>query len=385
MVKYKSKRQAIPAKGFYGNAIHVVKKVASSKAARTIAAHAYKRMKGSYTKTQKKANTKALEISQHNDLSRYNMGLVSMGPKKRIRSIGKYKYRETAQHVMQGSQGFQNIDYIEVLFTRSKLVGSVSNLRANRLQSASDFYQLNPYSNRPTTTYFPGPPPAVEEQDKMAIQSVNCQYDFLSLSNVAQVVDFYLITPKYDTNFEPIGAWIQALGNEALGEGVITSANVTTTTTMVAGKDDINAYGNDPQKCRPWNKLWRVLKKKTFVLQPGDQRCYSATIRYNKVCSKQMFTSNRTAQFIKGYTVYPMIIAKSGLVGIQDGSTGTAVEVAHAATKVGVSSNYVINFASLPATRFTTSRREEGLVQQDILDSTNIVDDTDQVKDQTFA
>lgn len=344
------------------------------------------RKTASKTKTALRKKQKiSQEISQHNDLSRKWVGAYSLGKRSFPKTLGKYMYYNMNEWVLEGTQGRQIIDWPEAIMTRYWLVGDTSDVRSERVRLPDDIYQLNPYSTAPTNALYSGPQPAVSDQALLNVQKIRTNLDLLSMTDVAQIVDVYWLTPKFDTNLDPNTMWNNIADSLSLGQAAATNATNLTNLTAGAGLARKDNWGANPFSNRAFGKSWRLLRKVSVVLQPGDQRNYTVHFNYNKVLKRDTFSTNRVSHYLKDLTIFPLIVARAGMVGIKAAEDADATEVGYGVPKVGVIHNQHITFGAMQANSFTTSRVYKGIIENDTTDVKQIIDDVDEVNIQTLA
>lgn len=344
-----------------------------------------KRYPGKYRKYNKSKDQ--IEISQHNDLSMHSAGICRMPGGQYHKTLGEYKYRVITQFTdLSGQTGRQLLlNGIERIFSRSQIIGNTATSASAPDQFPDDLFLLNPNSTRGTNTLFPGPADPVSFNDYLYIKSVKFDTKVLSLTNVAQKVTAYWLTPNYDTDLTPQQSWTEIVNGKNLSQGPAGTRPTLLTLAAIGGADGPLAIGANPFEHIEFRKQWKVMFKQVFVLQPGDQRAISGTIVYNKAISRKTFLNVRKTEYLKGFTVFPFIIVEAGLVGISS-TTGTrSAEVSTAVPFVGVFSDYLLRFGSLPESRNSTNRLVEHHIVNDTTDVTAFVNSVDQEQIQTLV
>lgn len=334
----------------------------------------------SWTKTKTKTSEERMlmNISQHNDLSLKRLGTVKVGKQEKPKVQGIYRYRNQAQWVIVGTQGRQVTDFPECILTRAMLVGSTDATRSERYRVPDDFFTLNPYVTAPASTIYPGPVPVVPGNDVLNVRGVKTTFEILSMSKVAQVVKVYWLTPKFDTDVNPIDFWNQLVNKKNMTQGIAPFVNDIATASVAAGGATINDVNNTPFSHVEFNKAWKVVKKAMVVLQPGDQHNFSLNFQINSVISRITLTDLRKDMFMKGISVFPMVIVRAGLVKLEVNPDDTG-EVSYAQPKIGIVHNQEITFGALPPSRLSTNRIHIGIAQNDFTNDKKIINDTDDV------
>jgi len=347
----------VAAKVFYG-AGKAIKTIIKKKVAGKQKAKAKNGSKTMLTKKKKAAST---TMSVHNDLSVRNLGTVKVGKQGYYRSLGTYSYRNTNQWLMTATQGLSCIDYPEIIGTRDHFVGNVSNVRNARGLVPDDLFALNPYVKMPTTSpIFPLATPTIPDTDKLWLKSAKTKMSLLSMTTVAQIVQVYWCTPVTDTNANPIDCYYAAVADEASGQNAQVKANDLGDTTAGEGWEEPDHWGAKLFSKKAILKTWRCLKTKTVILQPGDQMHLALNIQFNTMLERSSMLSMRSNSFLKGITVFPVLITSAGMVAVT--ADGVAPEVAYAGPKVGVIHDYTYTFAAVPVNQRSVSRAYNGTI-----------------------
>jgi hypothetical protein len=319
-----------------------------------------------------------ISISQHNDLSNHGLPDIMLGPRKsKYKSMGAFHYTFTSEFVQNIGQGYQAVDILNSIFTQQAIVGVSSTNRLQKEKLSDDLFALNPWVVVPTSPLFPSSIYNPIAQDRILVKDVECTVEMLSMENVPQAVDLYVVTPKFDDARDPVNVWVEGLVDTALGQGFDTPANLIGTATATPGGQSINNYGSTPHPVRLFRRLYKVVHVKSVVLQPGDQYNLKFKIIYNKVLQKNIFQIDRNQQYLAGWTVNIMVVAKGGLVGITSAAGIGAGEVGHSTVKVGYAMHYKYNLGALPTTRIETQRIFQGQLVNDITNVQQKVNDID--------
>lgn len=342
--------------------------------------NAYNRFRAKRIKTASKGGYRMMkmEMSSHNDMTIHSMPNVYLkGKPYRGKTTSTLTHIEDYQASNSIGQGYQSVDLLEHIANHPKLIGQAVADRAQANYSVFNPYKLETAGGRinmDSGVYDSRPP-----QMRMLYKSVTATYEFVSLVNIPIVLELLLCTPAFDTAYNPVEVWNNAVTNdaqlypnEAQGQ---TSYGASTT---VVGRPATNSYGNEPYHHRDFNKQWNILAKKIFILQPGDQRIYKHTININKVISVAQF-EKRNNFFKAGYTVVPMVIGRGGAIGISETDGTDAGQAAHGPVKYGTIVNYKHNFKGMPQSQYNALIMEENLTVAQAATRIKHVDDNDAV------
>lgn len=334
-----------------------------------------------FTKTNTYKGDDQIEISQHNDMSMKNIGVYRFKGGHYKKTEGTYLYRDIVPWVISSVAGKQAVDFPEVIFTQYQITGSTSTNFAERYRLPDDLFLLNPNANpTPSTAIYPGPPTAVLSNDYMYIKHVKVATRFLSMETIPQKVTVYWVTPKYDSDQNPITQWESIVTSKNISQGSAGARSVVTTTTALGGAESINTLGSSPWQHIEFRKNWGLVKKQKFVLQPGDQRNITFKVVYNKAINRNTFVNLRNNVFLAGYTVFPIVVIEGGLIGIGSDVASTASEVTTGPTKVGLLTDYQFVMGALPQSRFSVHRHvDHQIINPDVSQYQRMIDDTDEI------
>lgn len=280
----------------------------------------------------------------------------------RMKTIGTFQYRNMTQKVMESGNGSQIVDHLEIVNTRDMLLGDTDNSRSVTTKVDVDFFKLNPYWLNPTPAggiYNPGT--AVAQQDSICLRNVKMTYRILSMKSIPQEAHLIFVTPKFDVATDPITLWQKILDNKALGQSPSVMPSVLGAATATGGTEESYHPGSMPYYQKEWNKHWRIIKDVKMLLQTGEQINVSFNIKYNKFITREHI-QERTNQYLKNLTVYPILVVNSGMVGLRSSDTVDSSEVSFGGPKVGVISEHHYTFRALPINKLSTARAYIGTI-----------------------
>jgi len=291
--------------------------------------------------------------------------------------LGTYHYKNVDQRIVQDVNGIQAVDYIQIFGTRQQLSGAVtSGLRTDRYTWYDSPYELNPFSQVPTTTVYPNPVPLVARNDMLYIKNVDWKVRFVSMVQYPQEVIVDFMTPVFDCVETPIDRWIQILQTKHMGQDNQATANNLATITAIAGYATVNDVGQRPFQNQEFRSTWKSLKTLKFLLQPGEQQNFHFKVLVEKIFAKSVFET-RTVSHLAGITIWPLVTVTAGLVGVSTAEGVPATEVTFGSTKVGIVSEQNINFGALPQSRFSSSRTYKGTLTNHVNAVRVITEDDD--------
>lgn len=332
----------------------------------------------SFTKTRSKNEDDLIEISQHNDMSLHRLAIKSVPGKHNYGKVSsKVKYRENYQTVQFNDQQEQFPFFLELLWNRRKVIGNTSTNRNSNDQNSFDPFDLNLVAQHSNTNLVPADVSDDDAQRILSIKGCKITFEALSLCTAPLMVSIYFLTPRFDTSENPISTWDNLMSRLSYGLAGVEGPTLISDNNAQFGGEKTANWGVYPEKTRGFLKQWIILGKKTFVLQPGDQRNYQAYLKWNKTFRRQTFLDTRTNEYLKGMTVIPMVIQKAGLAGLIEEGAGDAVEVAHAAGKAGYSVQYEWDIGFKAAPSLPVQVTEQNIVHSKNKSFVKIIDDTD--------
>lgn len=332
-----------------------------------------------FGKKKKRKGTVMLH-AESTGMQERELGIVMLGSGKiKGKTLGTYMYQNINQWVIQASQGEQSNDFGEALFTRSQLIGDTSNVRTERYKWDTNPYTLNPFYARPASALYTAET-GIPDNDRLYIKNVKLRYKFLSMEKIPQKVTVYFLMPKYDTSTNPIDSWAAIQAAKRMGQPAQVDANALITPTATGGYGEGKDIDSNPFHHPEFRKLWYSIKTVKMCLQAGEQINCKLTLDYEKVINKDTLVSIRTQNFLKGLTVFPIVLAHGGLVGISSAEGVEASEVSVGKAKVGMVSNHQILFGALGQNRFSAERTYSGILER-TTDKMRVLDDEDQVVD----
>jgi len=316
---------------------------------------------GSPTMTMQKKRYSDDVRTDATGLHKKDLGLVVLTKKvNHEKLLGNYQYRNINQWIVQGLQGHQVADFPEVMFTRAQLIGDVSDVRSDRIRWPDSPKLLNPFAGHPGSTIYPVPATGVVN-DVIYIKNCKTIHHLLNMTKIPMNVDIYWVMPKYDTDMTPVSSWTDILNSKFMGQTGQTGATNTASTTATPGGALRIDYGQNPYQHQEFTKLWKCVKTSHCIIQAGEQVDLFIDFKMEKIVNI-MNLATRNCQYLRGLTIFPLIIARCGLEGIATGETGASLEVAYGQVKLGVVANHNITFGALPQSRFSTARTYTGTI-----------------------
>lgn len=331
------------------------------------------------TMTRTRRRRSNIEKSTHNDMTDHVMkGTVMRGKKYKGRLGNTMRYQENYNHVINVAQGRQSSDTLEHVFNYAKLHGDTNAARSNNSRSVFDFLwglEVNkPITNLNEQT-IPNP-----VQNAVFIDHAINQFKFLNMQNVPIKCELLLITPKFDTSVDPLTNWGNGTEYDAFGKPSYVAQSTYGQTGSTPGQPSRFVVGEKPYMHKEWNRCWRILRKKEFILQPGDQRNYKWYLEYKRVCFRENLVT-RAGQYMANWTVIPVLIAHGGLVGLAPNAESATGEVGYAGLKLGVVQEINYKLRGIPLPKYHTRLIEENLLVEQAGTVQKLINDEDMEDD----
>lgn len=340
----------------------------------------------SRTGTRTQTEDDLIEISQHNDMSLHKLPVAAVPGKHNYGKVSsKVKFRENYQIVQFNDQQEQLPFFLELMWNRRKVIGNVSTNRNSNDQNSFDPFDLNLVTQHSNTALVPSSAGDDDAQRILCIKGCKVTLEAVSLCTAPLMVTVYYLTPRYDTGENPILTWDNLMNRLSYGLAGVEGPTLISDNNAQFGGEKTANWGVNPEKVRGFKKQWIILGKKTFVLQPGDQRNYASYIKWNKTFRRQTFLDTRTDEYLKGLTVIPMVIQKAGLAGIIESGEGEAVEVAHAAGKAGYAIQYEWDIGFKASPSMPVQVTEQNIVHSKNKSFVKIINDTDTPMTENFT
>jgi len=338
----------------------LAKQMMSRAAVKSIAKGVKRKASSMFSKSKRAKTTSRMDISSHNDMMHHKMKNVKLpGKPFKGKTTTTLQHIENWQGIQRVGQGYQAVNELEYVANHNKLMGSTATDRTGNNTSVFNPWLLDTTASRVnmgTSTVVNNP-----VQSRMLYDGVKATYEFVNLQNVPLVLELLLCSPRYDTDTTPYECWngCRVVDGEGYADEVQGQTTYATTTTQ-PGYAAMNYYGSEPYHHRDWNRQWRILGKKVFVLQPGDQRIYTHHISIKKVMNRNVFL-DRDSIFKAGFSIVPLVVAKAGAVGIAATDDADAGQCGHAGVNYGAIVTYHHKYRTLPKSQYQAVIVEEDL------------------------
>lgn len=324
------------------------------------------------------------DLPSHNDLSVRNLGTVDVGKQTHVKkTVATYTYHNTSQWIFNSQQGHSCIDFPEVILTRMMLVGDTSLARTERYRIPDDLFQMNPFYQQPVTSIYPvGQGTEVPKNDLIYIKRVELQLNLLSMTNLPQLTEVYFVTPNFDTSVNPVDFHTQVVAAKNLTQGPAAHTGIHATNDVAPGAELADSWDANPFKHKEFTRQWKLLKVVKVTLGAGDQYNVKITFNINKVINRLTLTQTRQESFLRGITVFPLVIGRAGLEALRTGASdgfASVSEVSYGKVRFGALNDTRIILGSLPMPRLSTNRLHQGILMESGLEARTFDADDDKV------
>lgn len=305
--------------------------------------------------------------TDHNDMSRMVVP-IRMRPGRLKRTVGSYRYRVTKQGIRTSLAGTQAVFQCYPIMLAEHINGN-TNDGAQSLLYSDDLFQLQYKTATAANTIYVNQPGQVQNTDLMGLKGVNHELNVLNMNTSPIEVHLYYWLCKKDTLLGPDAAWARAIQDRNENQAAPLVRTAIANANVGEGTDSITRWGANPG-AGTMKRYYRKIGYKKFVIQGGNQTRVKARFNYNKILSREV-AKNAENQFgldeavsLAGYTIWPQLVVRSGLVGVAiDNISAAASEVTYGPIRVGILQQDILHLCSLKANSYSTNRVSEGHLQ----------------------
>lgn len=238
----------------------------------------------------------------------------------------KFSYKVIKNWDQQGMIGQQLVIEGYPMFTRAHLIGDTDAAPTfPNVKWPDDIYEFNPFSRVVSNDVFTGSG-VYSATTKLGWINTTHEMTLVNTSSTAIQVSVLYCCYKKDCDDKPVDIWANAIEDQTSFQTDYTQRNafasdiVPGTTPGTAG---YNEYGMYPTKFNKFNRLIKVVAQSHHVMQAGTQKRISTNFKAHKVLNRDVVNDNLN-EYLAGYTIYPMIIAKGAPVVVSEtGTEGT--------------------------------------------------------------
>lgn len=326
----------------------------------------------------KKRKSTSLRLVSHADMSLHKFRLPGKKATYKPHKDGRISYTDTYQKNVKGNPGVQTYYMGKCVHTLNQLGAANNTTENDEITNSTNIFSL--LVNRATTGG--GVITATTSPTTEAVYA-SYQRSMMSLTNFENVAvhcEIYWCLPRKDTVKNPIQEWENNDLNLALGQ-TVNSQPGTAAAVPLAGRPTPAFYGQDPTHNLYWNKYWKVLKKKEFILQAGNTLRMEYTRPIHQNIRKPDLEGLLTG-FLKGLTLVPIFIFKGSPVNSYVTTEGIAASlVNYSSISVGIMQSDTIIYHQIPEKSVPYNR----VFTSNITAATNLItqrfiDDEDQVE-----
>lgn len=290
--------------------------------------------------------------------SSYNV--ITMGSKRRVRSMGRwsYLYQNQGQVVVNaGNQGVADMAF------HGHIVGQyLSNSGATGIVNAATWkdnpFTLNPFqTNTGSANVFTSV--VQPSNDIIFLESCMASMQIVNSSNTPVVCDIYWCVPRIGLRDGPTVTWINSLADAAMGQ----PSNINPTSSVGAltvGAPLISTYGQSPAYERTFRELYNIKLRKKIILQGGSSHDIRYKIWFNKFLHRSTLEEKQTTGIAvaPGISLVPMIVARPGPVVFREGADIAANDQGYTTSngKVGWTYTHRYVYRAVPEHRLSINR-----------------------------
>lgn len=261
-------------------------------------------IKKSMQTTQNKSNNqlgvgKTYRFVKMNDFGRWH----KLGPVKNT-------YNETRTGFLNNIGGIQGVADILAYGTAQQICNNTSNPTIT--ESTFAYIQNDPNQDATGTTGMTIN--NTKSNWQLFWKSIVMNFEFTNCDPIATVLDIYFLTPKVNTDIQPVVQW----ENSALISGQGASATnfpVAPSTDGTLGSINVETPYSKPQQHKTFNEAYKTLEHVQLHLAPSGCEFLCVKIAVNKVLDySTIFPLVGKTQNVKNHTIRVMVVSRGATV-----------------------------------------------------------------------
>lgn len=219
---------------------------------------------------------------------------ITINNPKRKRYVGRpiHYLVQDAEQIASGS-GVQNFHTFACFGSRSQWITDTPTTSLP-IDSQKKWFDFNPGKTfKGDGTFYKASTPISDQ--KFALESVNYELHLSNIGELPVVMDMYYLSTKCYTDDTPEVAWSVGTTNQQYNQGdpvVAQPAAGGTGTLGTFGRYTREIVGSVPEKFRYFRQNYKIHKKVSINLDPGETKMIHHNIRINKTCDKSFITEN---------------------------------------------------------------------------------------------
>jgi len=298
---------------------------------------AYKHEKRKRQKSSKPVKTlqRIAEQGQHNSMvsEAFTVSLPSTKPKGT--HVGTFRFVNFCNNTFATAvpSGVQLVFTGPEQFNRAQLLAlstqeTVSTAAFPAATTANTFsawrtspWDMNPYQTQTQSlvlNYIPDPNSVTGRaniSDHIHVSPVHVEWNLGNITTISCEVDIYFFLCNTDTSQTPYTAWDEAIAGASQNANVARMAGTSAVGSF--GADANSFYGCNPMDYPDMKKKWKLIKKITRILEPGQRDRMHFKYSYNKTLSRTYFENTGIdITYFKGLSIVPLFVVRPAFVHV---------------------------------------------------------------------
>lgn len=287
---------------------------------------------------------------------------LSLGrPAKGMKSLGRWIYTQQNNGRVTAGQGQQAAAAILAHNTVSQLMVDTS--VPNALQFKDDVFSMNPYQQVIAGALYTGT--QTPSQDKIYCRTVTADFQMANMGNTPCTVSLYWVLSKKSHANNPFDRWNVYLADTALGQPNTTQPIQSDSATGpgTTGVPNFAVFGQEPTTVSSWNKTFKLLRKRDYILGFGAVQRVAYTVSVNKMFDRTVAQQQNSL----GSTAYPggslwlCIVVRGTPIDISKKEDGVdTASVSTSPNEIAWTASVSYTYTGTPATRLDVNRVTQG-------------------------
>lgn len=252
----------------------------------------------------------------HNSATKQHITIIVNPPRPLGKNLGKWSYYNMCSGYVKNTVGKQEAKDMFGVCTLAQLIGPnvTPTPTGNYWTLADNLFSLDPYQ-KTTGGSASWNTAQIPKSNKIFVKRVRGDIQIVNTSTLA--VDFDLLFfkarchQKTSEGFtQPSWTWNNALDQYNLGQGS-SAWPADKTSSAVGGTSTYYDYGRSPMSERMFNRKWKKIARRTFILDGGQAIKYLYTMEMNRVYDREYLNSvtDQGLDILAG-SIYVMLIER---------------------------------------------------------------------------
>lgn len=275
----------------------------------------------------------------HNGLRIHRSAIWVNPSKPAYKKLGTFEFLNQNGAYISGEEGMQTASTLMGLACNQAVVQATNSSLYNGFTTA--LFDLDPYQK--TTGSGVLSPGVVPGSNRIMISTIDMDIQLANSSTAAQALELIFLKFKQDSTVtvDPFNwYWTNSLARKAYGQSAAAQPNDTTSGAGV-GYLTAESFGLSPFYEAEFNKMFRVLKRKSFVVDPGQTIKEIVKLHVNRIFRKDysVQANQEGKYFTKGDIIVGLIVRGAPIAIVNadmhqvDGVTTAAADIMWTSTQ----------------------------------------------------